>query len=251
MRHALPISRFHSDRAFTLIELLAVIAIIGVLAAILIPLVGSIRESAHQTECTSNLRQIMATLHLYAADHDGNLPIATRATDPTIQPITKSPNSRWSRDLEEYLPQSRRANASNHVWDNEIFVCPSAETPTGKSGRGEIKMAYNGSEAMYGISGEGLATSRFIARNIQTIADPGNTPLVYDAPLLPTFNVQSNYFARWQQVVSDMEKAPEEMKYLSFRHKGHMNVLMADGAVKSVGPDYLETLTIERWRGFE
>ncbi len=54
---------------FTLIELLTVIAIIGILAAILIPVVSSVRESARQSQCASNLRQIGTAMHLYHSEN--------------------------------------------------------------------------------------------------------------------------------------------------------------------------------------
>ena len=59
---------------FTLIELLTVIAIIGILAAILIPVVGAVRESARSAECTSNLRQIGTAFQLYAVDNADRFP---------------------------------------------------------------------------------------------------------------------------------------------------------------------------------
>lgn len=64
-------SRCHRRRAFTLVELLAVIAIIGVLAAILIPTVGSVRESARATQCRSNMRQLGIAVLQHAIDNRG------------------------------------------------------------------------------------------------------------------------------------------------------------------------------------
>ncbi len=51
--------------AFTLIELLTVIAIIGILAAILIPVVGAVRDSARQAKCMSNIRETGNSLYLF------------------------------------------------------------------------------------------------------------------------------------------------------------------------------------------
>jgi prepilin-type N-terminal cleavage/methylation domain-containing protein/prepilin-type processing-associated H-X9-DG protein len=55
--------------AFTLVELLAVIAIIGVLVALLLPAIGLAREAARDTACKSNLRQFGQGFHTYAEQH--------------------------------------------------------------------------------------------------------------------------------------------------------------------------------------
>ncbi|MGO8767070.1 MAG: prepilin-type N-terminal cleavage/methylation domain-containing protein [Limisphaerales bacterium] len=56
--------------AFTLLELLVVIAVIGILAALLLPVLSQAKSRAQNIECLSNLRQLELSCHLYSADFD-------------------------------------------------------------------------------------------------------------------------------------------------------------------------------------
>ena len=59
---------------FTLVELLAVIAIIAVLIAILLPSLMRAKEIASRVKCSSNLRQIGIAVHAYGVDSKGHFP---------------------------------------------------------------------------------------------------------------------------------------------------------------------------------
>lgn len=61
-------------RAFTLVELLIVIAIIAVLAALLFPAAQSTMEKARRAKCASNLRQLGASFTTFAQENDGYMP---------------------------------------------------------------------------------------------------------------------------------------------------------------------------------
>src|SRR5687768_7681709 len=62
------------NRAFTLVELLVVIGIIAILIAILMPALGRARDQARGVACSSNMRQLMMGVHMFAADHKGHTP---------------------------------------------------------------------------------------------------------------------------------------------------------------------------------
>ncbi|MBQ7529902.1 prepilin-type N-terminal cleavage/methylation domain-containing protein [bacterium] len=65
-----------SRKGFTLIELMIVIAIIAILAAILVPNFIRARAQGQLTSCKSNLKNMATALEMYSTDHNGQYPIS-------------------------------------------------------------------------------------------------------------------------------------------------------------------------------
>lgn len=104
-------------RAFTLIELLTVIAIVGILAAILIPVVGKVREKAKSASCVSNLRQIGMAIGGYMADNKDKLPCNPYGKTQFGYPADVT---HWTNLLAPYVNRS----GTDHKGTFSIFMCP-------------------------------------------------------------------------------------------------------------------------------
>ncbi len=76
--------------AFTLIEMLVVMAIIALLAALLLPLLSKAKEEARATACVSNLHQIGIALQLYVDGNDNRLPVMRDRSMDTNAPVTNA-----------------------------------------------------------------------------------------------------------------------------------------------------------------
>lgn len=88
-------------RAFTLIELLTVIAIIGILAAIIIPITSKVRQSARSLQDVSNARQITLSLMLYRDENRYAFPDIRQAGNINgwIEKLRESYPSLQARDM--------------------------------------------------------------------------------------------------------------------------------------------------------
>jgi prepilin-type N-terminal cleavage/methylation domain-containing protein/prepilin-type processing-associated H-X9-DG protein len=73
----MPFTRDVSPRAFTLVELLTVIAIMALLAAILFPVFSRARENGRRASCAANLKQLGLAFGQYCQDADEKLPLST------------------------------------------------------------------------------------------------------------------------------------------------------------------------------
>ena len=71
------------NKGFTLVELMVVVAIIIILAAILVPRYLDVTEQAKTSKCMANQRTVEGAISVYMADHEGTMPGAVGDLTPT------------------------------------------------------------------------------------------------------------------------------------------------------------------------
>lgn len=110
-----------ASRAFTLVELLAVIGVMAILALLIVPQVNAFQARSKSLKCMSNMRQIGAAFQQYASEHNGRLPViynsaSTPAGETNAPWMWKlSPYVGMAPDSMGFSPLPRAAG---------VFVCP-------------------------------------------------------------------------------------------------------------------------------
>ncbi|MDR1279424.1 MAG: prepilin-type N-terminal cleavage/methylation domain-containing protein [Opitutaceae bacterium] len=223
-------------RAFTLIELLTVIAIIGILAAIIIPTVGKVRESAKNARCVSNLRQCGSALMIFATENKNRIPVASAQNEGEA--------GMWTRILTDWKSAT---DAGTRSYDG-IFFCPSLAAEPQPYTLNATTGFGSGVYRTYGMLHGGLQIdgNEVDATNggwldkrdranggachyLDRVPAPSRIPLVLDTV---TYSGSANEVGR--QLYYFYSNKTNENATIHLRHGNKANTLFYDGHVKAM-----------------
>ena len=151
--------------AFTLVELLVVIAVIALLAALLLPALTRARSAADSTACKNNLRQIGAALAMYVGDYNAYPGTYTLGT------VSNQALLGWYLAVFQYA--YGKLPPPNWKSEGTILSCPSYARLTGLS----LAYGYNrgGVDDLYSVPWDGSRRGR-LGLGGEYLADPAHPP---------------------------------------------------------------------------
>jgi prepilin-type N-terminal cleavage/methylation domain-containing protein/prepilin-type processing-associated H-X9-DG protein len=182
----------------TLVELLAVIAIIAALMVLVLPAVQNARESARRSQCQANLRQLGIAMALAANAH-GVFPVGCIGYrgNFSVTPPMPARYIAWNVQLLPFLEQQEVADAfdftlpSYHVANRQAaatiiasFLCPSTPQNMLRNSEGLWKgSAFTDYAGVYGV--EGSTRNRPADASPQTLTDSSLGVVLYEESVAP------------------------------------------------------------------
>lgn len=201
----------------TLVEVLVVLAVIGILTALMLPGLGRVRERMREAACLGHFRQISVGLKLYQADNQGFHPVgATLSSAPGALVPPGTPNDRiWDftsamggKDVTEVLPMLPPAKArplSRYVADPRAFRCPVDGGLDYRAGGGPhwkslwdsfgCSYRYNGP----GGAGDGVYRTRIGGKDDSWLAEASRFIVFYEPPAKRQSWRGQGFFVYWHR----------------------------------------------------
>jgi prepilin-type N-terminal cleavage/methylation domain-containing protein/prepilin-type processing-associated H-X9-DG protein len=208
-------------RGFTLVELLVVVAVIALLAALLFPALAGARDKARQATCVSNLKQIGLAAALYIQDYDEHYPLGH---SPTSDPITRADDNGYEMHFIDLMRPYIKNNRNEGVWRcpndrSRLFDEYKSDTTTKK----EFRVSYSiNAWFEYGAP-------------VAEVAEPARKVYVLES-------TDDDHFHWWElgrskvnDPIPPLEQLPQKelmTQVAMTRHNGGAEYLFADGHVK-------------------
>jgi prepilin-type N-terminal cleavage/methylation domain-containing protein/prepilin-type processing-associated H-X9-DG protein len=219
-----------SGNGFTLIEILVVIAIIAILAAILFPVFARARENARRSSCQSNLKQLGLAFLQYTQDYDEKYPQWCVA----LTGYTESRIGGWANVLQPYLKST------------QVLQCPSE--PTGPA---DYTAVYGFSDYWYNSNLSGISEAAIGQVALTVLSGDGmSASAAYNFSGSSTgfFGCSLNSWTGLATNSGTPGRAADTNYGAFLRHLGGINYAFADGHVKWLKSDSESTLG-KVWNG--
>lgn len=219
----------HNGPAFSLAELMIAVAVIGLLAALLMPALAAAMEAANRTACASNLHQIGLAMQLYLKDHDGwFFPLREPVDGGTLWYFGYESSGSVATGEGNRTLDRTRAKLYPYLGDYEtVEICPAFPYT------GPYKAKYRTKWWTYGVNRH--LADHFQGHNIGEVRnqDASRTVLFADAAQVNTWQAPAS---RQNPLVEEWFYIERRGRMVQFRHGGLANALMADWHVEALPP---------------